>query len=131
MSGPSFQSLLAWYLRLSAADRFDAATREPERTQTHKLLDIVRRNADTEYGRRYGFASIASVKDFQRNVPPTEYDVLEPLVERVRNGEPNVLTSERPAMFATSSGTTGRAKYIPVTPSYLREYSHAVHVHTY
>jgi len=34
-------------------------------------------------------------------------------------------------MFATTSGTTGRAKYIPVTPSYLKEYSHAIHVHTY
>ena len=34
-------------------------------------------------------------------------------------------------MFATTSGTTGRAKYIPVTPSYLHEYSHGVHVHLY
>jgi hypothetical protein len=131
MNRPSFQSLLAWYLRLSAADRFDAATRQPERTQAEKLLEIVRRNASTEYGRRYGFASVGSVKDFQRNVPPTEYDALEPLIERVRNGERNVLTTERISMFATSSGTTGRAKYIPVTPAYLREYSHAVHVHTY
>ena len=44
----------------------------------------------------------------------------------MRAGEPNVLTAERPLMFATTSGTTGRAKYIPVTPSYLREYSHGV-----
>ncbi len=131
MSGPSIQSLLAWYLRLSAADRFDAATRRPDRTQTEKLLDILQHNAQTEYGRRYGFASVRSVADFQRNVPPTEYDALEPYIERVRNGEPGVLTAERPSMFATSSGTTGRAKYIPVTPAYLREYSHALHVHTY
>ena len=34
-------------------------------------------------------------------------------------------------MFATTSGTTGKAKYIPVTPSYLHEYSHGVHVHPY
>ncbi|MBV9328424.1 MAG: GH3 auxin-responsive promoter family protein [Chloroflexi bacterium] len=131
MTSPSIQRLLAWYLRVSAADSFDAATRQPQRTQTAKLLDILRRNADTEYGRRHGFASVRSVRDFQHNVPPTEYDALEPLIERVRNGEPGVLTSQRPTMFATSSGTTGRAKYIPVTPAYLREYSHAVHVHTY
>jgi hypothetical protein len=131
VNAPSVQSLLAWYLRVSAADRFDAATRHPERTQTDKLLEIVHRNARTEYGRRYGFDSVRSIKDFQRNVPPTEYDMLEPYIDRVRSGEPGVLTSERPSMFATSSGTTGRAKYIPVTPAYLREYSHAVHVHTY
>ncbi len=34
-------------------------------------------------------------------------------------------------MFATTSGTTGKAKYIPVTSSYLHEYSHGVHVHLY
>jgi hypothetical protein len=130
-SSSPLQSLLAWYLRVSAADGFEAATREPRRTQTDKLLDIVRRNASTEYGRRYGFGSVRSIADFQRNVPPTDYDALEPSIERVRNGEPGVLTAERPSMFATSSGTTGRAKYIPVTPAYLREYSHAVHVHTY
>jgi hypothetical protein len=131
MNGPSVQSFLAWYLRLSAADRFDAATRHPERTQSQKLQEIVGRNANTEYGRRYGFGAVRSVSDFQRNVPPTEYDALEPYIERICRGEPDVLTSERPSMFATSSGTTGRAKYIPVTPAYLREYSHAVHVHTY
>jgi hypothetical protein len=129
MNTPSIQSLLAMYLRLSAADRFDAATRHPGRTQTAKLLDILGRNASTEYGRRYGFASVRSVADFQRAVPATDYDVLEPLIERVRKGDREVLTAERPSMFATSSGTTGRAKYIPVTPAYLREYSHAVHVH--
>ncbi len=42
-----------------------------------------------------------------------------------------MLTADRPVMFATTSGTTGRAKYIPVTPSYLHEYSHGVHVHLY
>jgi hypothetical protein len=131
MNTPSVQSLLAWYLRLSAADRFDAATRRPQQTQTEKLLEIVRHNSQTQYGRQYGFGSVRSVKDYQRNVPSTEYDALEPFIERVRNGEPGVLTSERPSMFATSSGTTGRTKYIPVTPAYLREYSHAVHVHTY
>jgi hypothetical protein len=46
-------------------------------------------------------------------------------------GEANVLTAEDPLLFATTSGTTGRAKYIPVTPSYLHEYSHGLHVHSY
>jgi hypothetical protein len=46
-------------------------------------------------------------------------------------GEPGVLTADDPLMFATTSGTTGRAKYIPITPSYLHEYSHGLHVHTY
>ena len=58
------------------------------------------------------------------------YETLTPYIDRVFAGEQNVLTADDPLMFATTSGTTGRAKYIPVTPSYLHEYSHGVHVHT-
>jgi hypothetical protein len=127
---PSTQDVLSLLLRLSDADRFEAATRQPVLSQQRKLLDIVRRNRDTEYGRKYGFASTGSVRDFQARVPPTSYDALSPYIERMLRGEPNLLTAERPSMFATTSGTTGRTKYIPVTPSYLKEYSHAVRVHT-
>ncbi|HEU5450279.1 MAG TPA: GH3 auxin-responsive promoter family protein, partial [Acidimicrobiia bacterium] len=64
-------------------------------------------------------------------VAPQTYDTLAHWIERVTAGEPNVLTAEVPLMFATTSGTTGAAKYIPVTPSYLKEYSQGIHVHTY
>jgi hypothetical protein len=131
MNHPSVQSLLSLLLRLSDADQFEAATRHPKAAQEKKLLDIVRRNRDTEFGRTHDFAHVGSIRDFQRRVAATDYDGISPLVERVMRGEPNVLTAERPTMFATTSGTTGRTKYIPVTPSYLKEYNHAVHVHTY
>ncbi|HET6318034.1 MAG TPA: GH3 auxin-responsive promoter family protein [Chloroflexota bacterium] len=131
MNGPSVQSLLSLLLRLSDADRFEAATRQPIVSQQKKLLDIMRRNRDTEFGRAHDFGSVTSVGDFQARVPATDYDGVAPFVERVMRGEANVLTAEKPTMFATTSGTTGRTKYIPVTPSYLKEYSHAVHVHTY
>jgi hypothetical protein len=64
-------------------------------------------------------------------VPVNTYDALEPYLDRTLKGEHNVLTADDPLMYAMTSGTTGRAKYIPVTPSYLHEYGHGVHVHTY
>jgi hypothetical protein len=125
------QSLLRLWLRHSSAQAFDDATWRPEATQREKLLEIVRRNAGTAFGREHGFRSIRSVADFQGRVPPSSYDGVSPYVERMIHGEPDVLTAERPLLFATTSGTTGRAKYIPVTRSFLREYSHAIHVHSY
>ncbi|HEY3238221.1 MAG TPA: GH3 auxin-responsive promoter family protein [Acidimicrobiia bacterium] len=129
--GTSFQSLLRVWLKHSNASQFDDATWRPAAAQRDKLLEICARNATTVYGKEHRFADIRSVGDYQARVPPNTYDTLAPYVERVKRGEHNVLTQEDPLLFATTSGTTGGAKYIPVTPSYLHEYSHGLHVHTY
>jgi len=127
----SLQSLLRVWLKHSNADHFDESTWRPAAAQRDKLLEICGRNAGTDYGRRHGFDRIRSVDDFRASVPPNTYDALAPWIERVTRGERNVLTADDPVMFATTSGTTGAAKYIPVTPSYLHEYSHGIHVHTF
>src|SRR6266542_3927837 len=127
----TIQNALRLWLKLSAANRFEEATWRPQLAQEQKLLDIVRRNRRTAFGAAHRFEQVRTVKDFQKRVRPADYDALSPYVERTLRGEPNVLTAERPLMYATTSGTTGRSKYIPVTPSYLREYSQGVHVHTY
>lgn len=38
-------------------------------------------------------------------------------VDRMLHGEDGVLTAERPVMFARTSGTTGRPKHVPITPT--------------
>jgi hypothetical protein len=128
---PTIQHLLRLWLKFSAANRFDDATWQPLAAQQARLLEIVQRNRDTAYGKAHDFARVRSIADFQAAVPPNTYESLSPYIERMLEGESNVLTADRPLMFATTSGTTGRAKYIPVTPSYLQEYSHGIHVHTY
>ncbi|PWT98209.1 MAG: hypothetical protein C5B53_07065 [Candidatus Melainabacteria bacterium] len=94
-------------------------------TQSQRLLQIVSKNADTEYGKKHDFASIKCVSDFQKAVPVCDYDTLSERIERIANGEKNILTSEQPFMFATTSGTTGSRKLIPVTASYLTEFRKA------
>ncbi|HEU5314690.1 MAG TPA: GH3 auxin-responsive promoter family protein, partial [Chloroflexota bacterium] len=96
------QHALRLWLRISAANRFEEATRDPARAQERKLLQIVGRNRDTVFGQRHGFGQVRSVRDFQERVQPGDYDALSPYVERSLRGEPNVLTAERPLMYATT-----------------------------
>jgi len=127
----SIQNLLRLWLRFSSADRFDDATWRPREAQEEKLLEIVRRNEKTAFGTEHDFERVRSIEDFRRAVPPGDYELLSPYIERTLRAEKNVLTADDALMFATTSGTTGSAKYIPVTPSYLHEYSHGVHVHLF
>jgi hypothetical protein len=117
--------------RFSHVDRFVAATRDPLEAQLQKLLQIVRRNRDTVFGRAHDFGAIRTVADYQQRVPIQTYDDLGPLIERVKRGEKRILTADDPLMFAVTSGTTGKAKYVPVTPSYLDEYIHGMQIHNY
>ena len=100
-----------------AANRFERATLNPAKSQKKKLLYIIRKNKNTEYGKRYDFPSISTVSDFQKQVPVVKYEDIRDDIERVLAGEKNILTAESPILFNKTSGTTGKPKYIPVTPT--------------
>jgi hypothetical protein len=110
-------SLAVRLMTRGAAKRFDAATRDPRRSQKDLLLSMLQRNQDTDYGRRYGFSSIRSIADYQRQVPVVTYEDIRDDMDRLVEGAHNVFTAEDPVMFAQTSGTTGTPKYIPATPT--------------
>ena len=101
---------------------FLAATAHPAEAQREKLRAILGLNADCAYGREHAFASIAGPGDFRRQVPVVGYDDLRPRVERMMRGEPGVLVSEPVRFFCITSGTTGRAKHIPCTLGFLKDF---------
>ena len=71
-----------------AARKCERATHTPIDVQLHRLFSILKRNRDTAYGRRYGFASIRSVADYQRRLPVITYEDIRLDVERMAAGEP-------------------------------------------
>ena len=95
--------------------RFNDRCEHPMAAQETLLRALLRENADTAFGRQHDFQSIESFSGFQKQVPITEYEEIEPYIEASRNGQPAQLTRERPVFYALTSGTTGPAKYIPVT----------------
>lgn len=84
------------------------------------LLKILKENSKSEIGKRFNFASIKSIEDFKRQVPITEYKFYEDYINRMANGEKNILTSEEVEYFGHTSGTTGKQKMIPATKSSRR-----------
>lgn len=99
----------------------ERAVAAPRQAQEERLKKILVENADTEIGRRLGFKDIRGLDDYRQQVPLCRWDDVAPLVERMIAGERNLLVSEAPFFYATTSGTTGRRKLIPVTSSFVNE----------
>lgn len=104
---------------------FDQDAANVDVAQSRHLLGILQRNGASAFGKKHGFGAIQTVKDFQNAVPINDYDSLSEYINRAAAGEKNQLTEEDPFMFATTSGTAGERKMIPVTRAYIKEFRRA------
>ncbi len=87
----------------------------PVATQQKVLEDLICQAKNTQFGQDHHFSQIKTAKDFAKQVPIRDYEELKPYVDRVVQGEENVLWKGKPIYFAKTSGTTSGAKYIPLT----------------
>jgi hypothetical protein len=76
---------------------------------------LIAQAKNTAFGKDHNFESIQSYKNFKDKVPIRDYEALKPYIERVKDGEANILWQGKPIYFAKTSGTTSGAKYIPIT----------------
>jgi len=97
----------------------------PIKTQEKVFKELIATAAETSFGKDHGFKNITSHQDFVKQVPIRDYEDLKPYVERVVNGEEDVLWPDKPLYFAKTSGTTSGAKYIPLTKESMPSHTSA------
>jgi len=102
------------------------ALADPAAEQRARLMEYVRLNADTEFGRQHGFSTIRSVADYQARVPLASYADCAGSIQAIAEGRPRVLTGEPVRAFALSSGSVAAAKRIPYTRRLQREFRRAI-----
>ena len=97
-------------------------TKHPVAVQRDVLQGLVTSAQYTVFGKKYRFSKLFSVKEFKKQVPIHEYDDLRPYIQRMMEGEENVLWNSPVSWFAKSSGTTSdKSKFIPVRNESLQE----------
>ena len=128
---------------LQARWRHRQALRRPFLTQTRLLVRYLRANRDTSFGQSRAFAKVlasarvgsgaltgaaarALATEYQARVPVATYDDLAPFIDRIRAGEPSVLTRSRVERLVPSSGSTAAVKLLPSTREGQGEFSRAV-----
>lgn len=97
--------------------RWDWALEDLEIVQRRQLRKIIEHAKNTEFGRKHGFADMATYEEFRNRVPVTDYDGFAPYIERMKKGERNLLVPEFVRYFGNSSGSSnqGRSKFLPIT----------------
>ena len=94
---------------------------EAEALQREVLRRLAAQAKDTEFGRKHALAGVKGYEDFCRNVSVNTYEELKGDIDRMRQGERDVLWPGRVKWYAKSSGTTNdKSKFIPVSPAGLK-----------
>ena len=102
--------------------RIEGWKNNPVDAQREVLQDLVTSAQYTEFGRKYRFHELFSVREFKQAIPVHEYDDLKPYIERIMSGEQNILWNTPVYWFAKSSGTTSdKSKFIPVSDESLED----------
>ncbi len=118
---PILNSIFNWLMkkRMHQIELFIKYPLDVQQDWFMRLIDFAK---FTEWGSRYEFKSIRSIEEFKSRVPIQNYDSLKPDIDRLMNGEQNILWPTDIKWFAKSSGTTaGKSKFIPVSAEAMEE----------
>ena len=118
---PLFNSIASWFLK-QRIHQIELFLKYPNEVQNELLFNLIRISETTLFGKKYDFSSIKSYETFSERVPVSTYEDLEPMIERIRQGEQRILWDTPIKWFAKSSGTTNaKSKFIPVSAEALED----------
>ena len=98
-----------------------ASLENPQRSQEQVLGELLKKYAETDYGKSHTASSINSVADYQKGFPKIDYKGLLPYFAQVKNGDYKAILPEQPECWVMTRGSTGRAKVLPATQTHLKQ----------
>lgn len=95
---------------------------QSERIQRYILRKLLHKAEKTEWGKIHDYEHIKTYEQFAGNVPVNTYEELKDYIQRMREGESDVLWKGNVRWYAKSSGTTNdKSKFIPVSLDGLKK----------
>lgn len=105
---------------------FRKAITRPDASQDRVLRELLKTNSNTQFGKRYEFSTIGSVKQFQQKVPLSTFTDYQPYIEMIAQGQNSVLTADSVRVFEPSSGSSAASKLIPYTKSLKQQFNRGI-----
>ncbi len=118
---PLLNSVINW-INFKRNYQIQLYREHPYNIQMETLHYLLRKAKSTWWGKKYNFSEMHSLEAFKKSLPLQTYDDIKPFVDRLRDGENDVLWPGEVKWFAKSSGTTSdKSKFIPVTKDALED----------
>ena len=111
----SIKSIIAKPYAMWATERALHDARRARQCQKNIFEELLFWGSRTIFGKDHHLTPNLKYDSFAKQVPITDYEAIKHYIERVKNGERNILWRGLPLYFAKTSGTTSGVKYIPVT----------------
>jgi len=112
---PLLNSIISW-VNVKRLHQIELFMKYPFDVQQEVFSKLIEQALRTTWGVQYGYDSISSIEQYQERVPISNYDDVKPYINRLREGEQNLLWPTEIKWFAKSSGTTSdKSKFIPVS----------------
>jgi len=116
------KSWLAKPLAAFAVRQINKWKNNPIAAQERTFMGLIRKASGTAFGKDHDFASIKTYNDFKKRVPVADYEDLKSYIDRVVEGEADVMWPGKPIYLAKTSGTTSGVKYIPISKESMPEH---------
>ena len=114
-------SIVNW-LNTKRINQIDHFRKYPVETQKETIFKLLAKAAATEWGQKYKYSSITTIREYQERIPVQTYEDIIPYVDRLRKGESDLLWPGEIKWYAKSSGTTSnRSKFIPMSSEALED----------
>jgi hypothetical protein len=116
---PLINSIASWILK-QRIHQIELFIKYPMEVQEELLFGLLKSAENTVLGKKYDYSSIRNYQTFNKSIPVSTYEELEPFIEQTRQGAQNIFWNSTIKYFAKSSGTTNaKSKFIPVSSEAL------------
>ena len=88
---------------------------QPIKSQNKLFRHLISKAKNTLFGNDHSFERIRNYEDFVAHVPIRDYEAIKPYIDKVIEGQKDILWKGRPLYFTKTSGTTSGTKYIPIS----------------
>jgi len=114
-------SIVNWYFK-QRYKKIEQHYLDPLTIQQKTFQTLIDKAQNTLYGKKYNFSEIKNYSQFINYCPPNTYESIFPFINKIIEGEKNVLWPSKINWFAKSSGTTSaKSKFIPVSYEALED----------